>query len=193
MPKGFICTLPFCGRLEVEYRVRSIRLVSIDLFVPNAANQNRTWITVRPPLMNAQATASALRALRRATGGGRADIPCFNVGCACRLSGKWSAWSRWQRVPIAGGFSVPAPNPPPARLRYRANGTATMGCDSSRDSATRSESPHEGRVFAEIRATLVRSLGVILATGMTKFLFVFALPFAPLPSRALAKTPTPAA
>jgi hypothetical protein len=125
-PKGFICTLPFCGRLEVEDRARTIQLVSVDLFDPSAANPNRTWTTFRPPLINAQATASALRALWRAAVGGRADIPCFNVGCACRLSGIWSAWSRWQRVPISGGFSIRAPNPPPARLRYRANSTATM-------------------------------------------------------------------
>ena len=125
-PKGFICPLPFCGRLEVAYRARSIRLVSVDLFDPNAANPNKTWATFRPPLISPQATASAMRALRRAAGGGRGDLPCLNVGCACRLSGRWSAWSPWRRVPIAGGFSIAAPNPPPARLRYRANGTAMM-------------------------------------------------------------------
>jgi hypothetical protein len=64
-----------------------------------------------------------MRALRAAARNGAVDIPCLDVGCECVLSGVWGPWSRWARGPIHGGFSIPAPNPPPPDLRYRANGS----------------------------------------------------------------------
>ena len=122
-PRGLICRFPFCGQIEVKYRVRAIRLVSLDLYDPK--RPNKVWMTIRPPF-TAQATRAANQALRNAARGGRADLPCLDPGCECTLLGRWGAWSPWRRVPIAGGFSIPAPNPPPAQLRYRANGTAPM-------------------------------------------------------------------
>jgi hypothetical protein len=113
---------PVCYRVEVVFDRTTAAIASIDLYDPQAADPDEVWVTFRPPYTD-QATTAALRALRRAARDGEYDVDLCRDGCSCRLSGIWGPWMPPHEVQITGGFSIPNPGPPPARLRYRVNGT----------------------------------------------------------------------
>ena len=122
-PGGYICADgPLCYALEMDYDLNSLLLTSIDLFDPNPADNGDVWTTIPPP-WSAQATTAATTALQRAARSGVYNIDCPDDDCECRLGPQWGPWTKWKRMKISGRFSIPAPNPPPPKLRYRANGT----------------------------------------------------------------------
>ncbi len=121
-PAGYIClNKPVCYAFDVQFRPNTVQLDSVDLFDPQAGGGN-PWTTINVNLLSAQGTAAAMAALRRAATNGEFILDCDD-DCECDLPKNWGPWGGWKRQDISGGFSIPAPNPPPARLRYRANGT----------------------------------------------------------------------
>ena len=117
-----ICPYPACLQFEAEYKPKTIKLTSIDLYDPNATDEDDIWKSVPPPY-NADADKQAKKSLRATATDGGALFDCIDEGCACELPAKWSKWTDWNTTEIFGEFSIPAPNPPPKNLRYRANGT----------------------------------------------------------------------
>lgn len=113
---------PFCVSAEVEFDRKSIRVNKVELFDPDAGG---VWAFVPEADLSAQARAAALAALKRTATDGSTEPQCAD-GCDCELFGNPGPWSRWFRQEISGGFSIKAPNPPPARLQYRARGTVRL-------------------------------------------------------------------
>jgi|GEM_PF-3942393 len=116
---------PICYRVAVEYKPQTVKLTIIDLFDPDSKDEDDVWKSLAPPY-NDDAEKTAVQSLKSKAADGEFDVPLCAVGCVCVLAKKWAEWSDWSTVEISGGFSLPAPNPPPPRLRYRANGTVQV-------------------------------------------------------------------
>jgi len=122
-----ICDSPLCFRFDVEFDPKTISLSGVELYDPDAKDEDEIWRRYDVSLLNAQGKAAALAALKRAAEDGMLDIDCADDKCLCRRRGrKWSAWSGWNQTEIVAGFSIPNPQPPPKRLRFRANGTVNV-------------------------------------------------------------------
>jgi len=115
---------PLCYEFDIDYDLTTITLTSIDLYDPVPVFNGKVWKTYVPPY-TADASAAALAALNDAAASGQYLLGCASKECTCKLTEKWTEWSPAAVVNISGKFSIPAPNPPPKKLRYRANGTVS--------------------------------------------------------------------
>jgi hypothetical protein len=117
---GQICPEhPICLRFECKFKPDSVKLISIDLFEPNTANNDDPWIRIDSSLINDEVEKEAKRILKKNAADGAFDTGC-DEGCVCEPGKIWSDWSHWSEVDIKGGFSIPAPLN--GELKYRANG-----------------------------------------------------------------------
>ena len=120
-----LCDSPLCLQFEVEFDSKTFKLVRLHL--PDPEGDPEKSIDVPLKMLDAQGRNAALKALKKATPKGLYETECDD-GCDCRMGGAQGAnWSAWLEIEIAGGFSVPNPNPNgPKSLIYIAFGTVKI-------------------------------------------------------------------
>ena len=127
---GYLCPgSGLCFQFDVRVYEDEARLQTVEMYDPDGATTDLKWVSVPLKQLGGPGKDKAIEALKKKALDleGHYRVDQCSGSCSCVMPKKMGRWTYgYQKIELTVGFSLPSPNPPPARLRYRVTGTVEV-------------------------------------------------------------------